>query len=82
MNDPRLERLRDAALHLDEIFPRPDRSMLEFTGPEHRDAMVEYWDAVDQLKEPDADGKPPTQYLRPKVVGMHAKAIKPKTGIE
>ncbi len=79
MNDPRLERLRDAALALDEFFGRPDASMLEFMEPPRRAAMVEYWDAVDQLKPPDASGKPPTQYLRPRVVGMDAKAIKPRT---
>ncbi len=79
MNDPRLERLRDAALVMDDLFGRPQNSILEFLKPEERDAMVEYWDAVDQLKPPDASGKPPTQYLRPKVVGMQAKAIKPET---
>ncbi len=78
MNDPRLERLRDAALKLADIFPRPDESMMEFMEPEHRAAMHAYWDAVDQLQPLDATGKPPTQYLRPKVVGMDARALKPK----
>ena len=78
MNDPRLERLRDAALKLAEIFPRPDASVMELMEPDHRAAMNAYWDAVDQLKPPDATGRPPTQYLRPRAVGMRAKAIKPK----
>lgn len=60
MNDPRLERLRDAALKLADLFPRPDDSVMEFMEPEHRRAMVEYWDAVDQLKPRDATGRPPT----------------------
>ena len=79
MNDPRLERLRDAALKLAEIFPRPDESMMEFMEPDHRAAMNAYWDAVDQLKPPGSDGRPPTQYLSPRPVGMRAKAIKPET---
>ena len=79
MNDPRLERLRDAALKLADLFPRPDESVMEFLEPDRRAAMNEYWDAVDQLKPPDATGRPPTQYLRPRAVGMHAKAIKPET---
>ena len=77
MNDPRLERLRDAALKLDEITDRPDASIMAFVESEQRDALVEYWDAVDQLKPPGPDGRPPTQYLRPRPVGMHARVKKP-----
>lgn len=75
----RLTRLRDAAMRLDDIFGRPDDAALELLVAEHRKAMVEYWDAVDGLKPADETGKPPTQYLRPRPVGMQAKARKPET---
>lgn len=75
---PKLERLRDAALRVEEIFGPPDGSMLEFLAPEQADAIRDYWDAVEAIK-PVGDGKPPTQYLRPKVVAMDARANDPDT---